>query len=85
MNKAKLSFEFLDIDDEFINREASKIEFIVPDNMNIWEYKIMCVRLAQAIGYQESSIKLAFGDNLYDKLDESNNIFKINLNGELDG
>lgn len=62
-NEAKLTFEFLDQNDsEFQNREASKIQFTVPDDMTIWEFKTMCVRLASAIGYTTKSIKTAFGD-----------------------
>jgi hypothetical protein len=47
------------------NREASKIEFTVPDDMNIQEYKVMCVRLASSLGYTNNSIKKAFGDLIY--------------------
>ncbi len=69
MNKAKLSFEYFNDDIDLMHREASKIEFTVPDDMNIWEYKIMCIRLAQSIGYTEKSIKSAFGDINYEHLD----------------
>lgn len=54
---AKLIF----IIDEEENREASKIEFEVPNDMNIWEYKRMCIRMAGAMGYASLSIKKAFG------------------------
>lgn len=47
------------------NREASKIEFEVPSDMNIHEYKIMCVRMAKAMGYGDKSIKKVFGDLNY--------------------
>ena len=43
-------------------REASNIELTVPDDMDIFEYRIMCIRLASAMGYTESSIKRAFGE-----------------------
>lgn len=43
-------------------REASNIELTVPDDMDIWEYKIMCIRMASAMGYTESTIKRAFGE-----------------------
>jgi hypothetical protein len=46
-------------------REASNIELVVPDDMDIWEYKIMCIRLASAMGYTESTIKRAFGEEKY--------------------
>jgi len=54
---AKLIF----IIDEEENREASKIEFEVPNDMTIWEYKRMCIRMAGAMGYASLSIKKAFG------------------------
>lgn len=82
-SEAKLTFEFLNNNDtEFENREASKIEFTVPDDMNIWEYKVMCIRLASAIGYAPKSIDTAFGDG-YDRssetIDNILNAFKLNF------
>lgn len=44
------------------NREAMNISFDVPDDMNIHEFKIMCVRMAGSMGYQPSSIESAFGE-----------------------
>lgn len=43
-------------------REASKIEFNVPDDMDIQEFKVMCVRMASAMGFHPNSIDDAFGD-----------------------
>lgn len=43
------------------NREASKIEFEIPNDLDIWEYKRMCMRMAGAMGYASLSIKKAFG------------------------
>jgi len=43
-------------------REASKIEFNVPDDMDIHEFKVMCVRMASAMGYHPNSIDDTFGD-----------------------
>jgi hypothetical protein len=54
-------FQYIHEDNEF-NREASTIEFTVPDDMNINEFKVMCVRMAHAIGYHQNSITKAFGD-----------------------
>jgi hypothetical protein len=54
---AKLIF----IIEEEENREASKIEFEVPNDMDVWEYKRMCMRMAGAMGYASLSIKKAFG------------------------
>lgn len=48
-------------DTEF-NREATNIEFTLPDDMDIFEYRIMCIRMASAMGYGESSIQKAFGN-----------------------
>jgi len=47
------------------NREASEIEFTVPDDMNIHEFKVMCVRMASAMGYTEKSITKGFGDLIF--------------------
>ena len=61
----KLIFSYTDkffVED---NREASKIEFDVPDDMDISEFKVMCVRMAQAMGYHHNSINEAFGDLIY--------------------
>ena len=54
---AKLIF----IVDEEDNREASKIDFTVPNDLDIWEYKRVCMRMAGAMGYTSLSIKKAFG------------------------
>jgi len=61
----KLIFNYTDKDFIENNREASKIEFDVPDDMDIHEYKVMCVRLASAIGYGDKTIKKSFGDLIY--------------------
>lgn len=52
--------------EEPLNREAKHISFDVPDDMNINEYKIMCVRLASAMGYHPNSIYRAFGQLEYE-------------------
>ena len=60
----KLIFRYTD---ELVeeNREAREIEFTVPDYMDITEFKVMCVRMAAAMGYQEKSIKKSFGDLIF--------------------
>ena len=60
----KLIFRYTD---ELVeeNREAREIEFTVPDDMDIHEFKVMCVRMAGAMGYQEKSIKKSFGDLIF--------------------
>ncbi len=62
--------------DESDNREASKIEFQVPNDMDIWEYKRMCMRMAGAMGYASLSIKKAFGHEYKSEMD---NEIKRNL------
>ncbi len=62
---AKLIF----ITTESENREASKIEFTVPDDMDIWEYKRICIRMAGAMGYTSLSVKKAFGHEYKKELD----------------
>ena len=61
----KLIFTYTDKDFVKLNREANKIEFDVPDDMDISEYKVVCVRLASALGYSEKSIKKSFGDLVF--------------------
>ena len=62
---AKLIF----IIDEEQNREASKIEFEVPNDMDVWEYKRMCMRMAGAMGYTSLSIRKSFGTEYKKDLD----------------
>lgn len=71
--------------EEPTNREAMNISFDVPDDMNIYEFKIMCVRLASSIGYHQNSINKVFGDTEYET--ESDREFKqfIKSLGQLTG
>ena len=64
---AKLIF----IVDEEDNREASKIDFTVPNDLDIWEYKRVCMRMAGAMGYTSLSIKKAFGHEYKKEADYS--------------
>jgi hypothetical protein len=59
--------KFIFIIDSVENREASKIEFEVPNDMDVWEYKRMCVRMAGAMGYTSLSVKKAFGQEYKEK------------------
>ena len=61
----KLIFTYTDKDFVQLNREANKVEFDVPDDMDINEYKVVCVRLASALGYSDKSIKKSFGDLVF--------------------
>ena len=76
LNKmAKLIF----IIEEQENREASKIEFEVPNDMDVWEYKRMCMRMAGAMGYTSLSVKKAFGQEYLKNVEsELNQIFQNN-------
>jgi hypothetical protein len=51
-------FIFDTIADDY--REASKIELTVPDDMTIFEYKTICIRMASALGYHPETISKAF-------------------------
>jgi hypothetical protein len=53
--------------------------------MNIFEFKIMCVRMASALGYTDTTIKKAFSDTDYES--ESDREFKqfIKSIGQLTG
>ena len=64
----KLIFRYTD---ELVNeiREAKEIELTVPDDMDINEFKVMCVRMASAMGYQEKSIQKGFGDLVFGEED----------------
>lgn len=48
------------------NREANVVTLDVPNDMNMGEFKIICVRLAHALGYIHKSIDRHFGDLDYD-------------------
>ena len=77
---AKLIF----IIDDAENREASKIEFEVPNDMDVWEYKRMCIRMAGAMGYASLSVRKAFGiEYKKDLSNEFNEILKQAFSGSL--
>lgn len=42
--------------------EAERIEFTVSDEMDIYQFHTMCIRMAHALGYQQGSITRAFGE-----------------------
>ena len=77
---AKLIF----IIEEQENREASKIEFEVPIDMDVWEYKRMCIRMAGAMGYTSLSVKKAFGQEYLKNVEEElNQIFQNAYSGSI--
>ena len=81
---SKLMAKFIFIIEESENREASKIEFEVPNDMDVWEYKRMCVRMAGAMGYTSLSVKKAFGQEYLKNVEEElNTIFENAYSGSL--
>lgn len=67
------------------HREAKNIQFTIAEDLNIFEFKIVCRRLASAMGYHPESIKKAFG-NEWDgdkkaELEEFVNIMNACLTG----
>ena len=76
--------KFIFIIEEEDNREASKIEFEVPNDMDVWEYKRMCIRMAGAMGYTSLSVKKAFGQEYLKNVEEElNQIFQNVHSGSL--
>ena len=76
--------KFIFIINEEENREASKIEFEVPNDMDVWEYKRMCIRMAGAMGYTSLSVKKAFGQEYLRNVEEElNQIFQNAYSGSL--
>ena len=76
--------KFIFIIEESDNREASKIEFEVPNDMDVWEYKRMCMRMAGAMGYTSLSVKKAFGQEYLRNVEEElNTIFENAYSGSL--
>ena len=76
--------KFIFIIEEQENREASKIEFEVPNDMDVWEYKRMCIRMAGAMGYTSLSVKKAFGQEYLRNVEEElNTIFETAYSGSI--
>mgnify|MGYP003681195771 FL=1 len=42
-------------------KEAKQIIFELPKEMTCHEFKVMCIRMAHAIGYHDSSVRENFG------------------------
>jgi hypothetical protein len=81
---SKQMAKFIFIIEESENREASKIEFEVPNDMDVWEYKRMCIRMAGAMGYTSLSVKKAFGQEYLRNVEEElNQIFQNAYSGSL--
>jgi hypothetical protein len=81
---SKQMAKFIFIIEESENREASKIEFEVPNDMDVWEYKRMCIRMAGAMGYTSLSVKKAFGQEYLNNVEEElNQIFQNAYSGSI--
>ena len=48
-------------------KEAKEVRFELPKGMTCSEFKVMCIRMAHAIGYHENSVRETFG-----KIDDKN-------------
>jgi len=73
---AKLIFKYTDELLENLN-EASEIEFTIKDELNIHEFKILCVRMASALGFHQNSIQKSFGELVYGDEEMDNELKKI--------
>jgi hypothetical protein len=51
--------------DDCDNREASVIQLTIPNDLDISEFKIVCKRMASAMGYGPNSIEREFPINEY--------------------
>tara|TARA_R110000796_G_scaffold82592_1_gene181019 strand:- start:57749 stop:58024 length:276 start_codon:yes stop_codon:yes gene_type:complete len=43
-------------------REPQRIELAISDDLTCKEFLVVCVRMAQVLGYHENTIKKTFGD-----------------------
>ena len=43
------------------NREMRKIEFQFDGDLDVWEFKTVCIRLAKALGYSDENIRDILG------------------------
>ncbi len=70
--------------DSIDNREMNKIVFEFEDELTITEFKLICKRMAAAMGYSDTNIKSAFGDDVSPNFDEEykeliESVFKSNI------
>lgn len=59
---AKLIYKVTEVDTLMYSREVNEISFDIDDDLTIDEFKVVCIRLASAMGYADSSIKKSFGE-----------------------
>ena len=60
-------------------KEAKVIDFTLPKDMTCHEFKIMCIRMAHAIGYHETSVRETFGKIEDTNLEKDTKQLKIKL------
>lgn len=66
------------------NNEANRISFEFNDGIDAFEFKTICVRMASAMGYADSSIKRAFGSEYDGDVDEEfEELFNMVLSSSL--
>lgn len=58
------------------SKEAQKIEMDVRENLGINDFKLICKRLACALGYSNSSVEEAFGTTQSNKEEDIKNLLK---------
>lgn len=58
-------------------KEAKSIELKLPNDMTCNEFKVMCVRMAHAIGYHETSVRETFGKIVDKNLEKDKKQLKL--------
>jgi hypothetical protein len=69
------------ISEDTDNREANTITFEVVDDLTISEFKIICMRMASAMGYSQSIIEKSFGSD--EILDEEFEALRKDVIGDI--
>ena len=67
------------------SRETTKIDFEFESDLNIKEFKRLCVRLAYSLGYGEKGIKKQFGVDKLETDQNSEGFRKLLLDGMSNG
>ena len=60
-------------------RENEQITFQFADDLDVNEFKIICIRMAQALGYAQQNIDESFGQPYYSDEQLDNRILKVLL------
>ena len=51
-------------------REPQKIKLEIPDDLTCQEFLIVCLRMAQALGYHDNTIREAFGRDIEEEAND---------------